>query len=194
MRKTVLCLLLLFAALASANAKVEFCPTGGLTFSFADVKNMTQGNFDTIKNGTSWFAGVDLRFPFTQVWALTAGARYSSLGASLISSVNPDSQAQIRTGYVEVPVNVQCSLDLMGLRPYLEAGAFGGYMVSNSASGVAEGTSFNKIEAGVRAGLGLQIWKIDIKAMYNYNFLPLITSSGASSRLSFVTLSLAFVL
>ncbi len=69
-------------------------------------------------------------------------------------------------GSVEVPVAVQWGPDLLLFRPYVEFVPFVGVNIFGN------GVQPTKMECGFGLGGGLEIWKIQVDARYNWNVNP----------------------
>lgn len=119
-------------------------------------------------------------------WQLGVGYQtHSTLGFSfqpeLIYKVTGYKISDIKDmnlGYVEVPLNVQWGPNLLVARPFVFAGPYVGVKVSNQFRGsdwsetdvetVRKG--LNTAEWGLGAGVGLNLFKLQLTAKYNWNF------------------------
>lgn len=107
--------------------------------------------------------------------------------------------------YVEVPLYLQWGPDLFLFRPYVEFGPYAGYCFYNrhlnrAADGdgkwgvltTNEWTNFKRWEYGLSFGGGVEIWKVQISAKYQWN-LSNITNSGENpKRLGSLMISAGF--
>ena len=109
-------------------------------------------------------------------------------------------------GYVELPVSVQWGPDLLLFRPFLDVTPFVGYGVYNKIAGTTtvwnDWTGLDRWEYGLGAGIGLDVWKFQLIARYNWNLGALTKDSTLSdiadmfsgkTNFGGVTLSLAFM-
>ena len=90
-------------------------------------------------------------------------------------------------GYLELPVSLQWGPDLLLFCPYLDVNPFVGYGLHYGLSGsfLGEDRSFrnkwegiSRLEYGLGLGAGVEIWKIQVTARYNWNFGSLFDAGG----------------
>ena len=99
---------------------------------------------------------------------------------------------------LDLMASVQWGVDLILFRPFLEVCPFAGYGVNGWGSLNDMWTKDGgRWEYGVGLGGGLQIWKFQVNARYNWNFgniLPKTVEKGMLKEADFngVTLSLAY--
>lgn len=191
MKKLLLSLALVIVASTSLSAKVGIGVLGGANFTVTQWDNIFKGNFDTIKNTTSWYAGLGIQVPLSKAWTLGTGAIFTNKSASMLNT-STQQEAGMKLSYVEVPLTVQLGIDLAIFRPYIEAGAFGGYMVDDTRWGIPDGYTLNKWEGGLKAGLGFQLWIFELSAHYNWNLVP-IYKENDTSFMSTVSVSLGII-
>lgn len=86
----------------------------------------------------------------------------------------------MKTGYVEVPVQLQWGPDLLVCRPYVLAEPFVGYAVNvKSVASVAgvekivkdfKDLNLNRFEYGLGVGAGVEFWRLQLAVKYFWNF------------------------
>lgn len=142
---------------------------------------------------TQWQAGLTYKFNLPLGFHLQPALLYSVKGAEGgISNMN------LSVGYLELMASVQWGVDLILFRPFLDVSPFVGYGVNGCGSLKQmwkEGA--NKFEYGVGLGGGLDIWRFQVVARYNWNFGSLMKGDFAKKTLGNanfggVTLSLAY--
>jgi hypothetical protein len=148
---------------ASVSAHAQLGITGGLTSSSTQVKDM-----ESVKALNQYHAGLVYKFDLGLGFAVQPGVIYQVKGARLgsIGTEAKGSDFELKTGFVEVPVQLQWGPDLLAFRPYLFAEPFIGYAVSSSDQVEGSGSvalknwaqdAKNKIEYGFGLGAGLEI-------------------------------------
>ena len=159
MKKLVVLILVAFAALlfaGQASAQHNYGVIGGVTFNHEAM--------------TQYHAGITYRAKLPMGFSVQPSLQYQDKGD---------------VGYLELPVSFQWGPDLILFRPFLDVTPFVGYGLNNEFWSQPSGawSGLNRWEYGLGAGLGLDIWKFQLIARYNWNF----TNYGG------VTLSLALL-
>lgn len=169
---TVLAVFLL--AGISASAQVRWGITAGLNFNTSKFTEIE------VKARTGWSVGgtclVDLPLGFSVQPSLL----YHQKGANIT-----DELAQ-NMGYLELPVSVQWGPDLLLFRPFLDVTPYIGYALYNKFSASMAGLELSssgwkgkeRFEYGLGVGGGLNIWRLQIIARYNWNFGSLYNVQG----------------
>lgn len=186
----------------SASAQAKWGVTAGLNFNtskFSDVN---------VKARTGWSVGgtclVDLPLGFSVQPSLL----YHQKGANITNEVSQS------MGFLELPVSVQWGPDLLIFRPFLDVTPYVGYALSNKFSASVAGIVLSdegwkgkeRFEYGLGLGAGVNVWKLQFIARYNWNFGSLYNVEGwddikphlkdlnsKSENFGGVTLSLAFL-
>lgn len=205
----------LFAAVAvTASAQINFGIIGGATFSSANPQDWKANE------KTMYHAGATVKFTLPVGFSIQPSVLYQVKG-SVIPSPTGDIEGTVdafksfdyTAGYLEIPVSLQWGPDLIIMRPYIEVTPFFGYALNNKFKG-EDGTvknnwtALNRWEYGLGVGGGVEVWKFQISARYNWNFGSLFNKDEISDATSFnnkmkeafsdnnfggVTLSLAFL-
>lgn len=184
----IACIMALCLGESFALAKHNVGVIGGATFSTQKLKEV---NSSTL---TQYHAGLAFKFRLPLGFALQPSILYQVKGAKLEDASN------LNVGYLEVPVSLQWGPDLIICRPYVECAPFVGYGLNNS---IKDWTDLNRVEYGVGLGAGLDIWRFQINARYNWNFGSLANANLFENKneviqafkdrnFGGVTLSLAF--
>ena len=103
--------------------------------------------------------------------------------------------AGLTVGCLELLASMQWGVDLILFRPFVEVCPFAGYGLDGS-SGITKvwPESAERFEYGVGLGGGLQVWRFQVNARYNWNFGNMMSPNrllrGDGSNV--VTLSLAY--
>lgn len=165
--KKIVILLAAAAALmlsSAVSAKAEgLIVKGGLTYTSAST-------VQELKNGKSgWEFGAGFQTETFSGLSLQPELLYKVKGVTLSDATKVD------MNYLELPVNVQWGIDLLIARPFIFASPFIGCNLgtkfskeSDLAATVKE--SVQKFEYGFGAGIGLDLFKFQITAKYNWNF------------------------
>lgn len=175
MKKIILavaCALMAFSAYAQKSG--HFGVIGGLTTTstkFSAIKSDIQA-----KNINLFHAGICYNQPIALGFAIQPALEYNVKGANL-SEITGLSDVNFKTGYLELPVQVQWGIDLLGIvRPFVFAEPFIGFALNNKtnlSSLSAEGWDNLKtrFEGGVGLGAGVDVVKhIQLTFRYFWNF------------------------
>lgn len=160
---------LLIACSMFAETKPRFGIIGGLTTSSATIKSLLPDLKS--KNFNQFHVGICYNQPLILGFAIQPGLEYNVKGVK-------EDGVSIKTGYLELPVQIQWGLDLLAvLRPYIFAEPFIGYSVYHKydvkdvASGTEVGNFGNKFEGGLGLGAGIDIFKhVQVSFRYFWNF------------------------
>ena len=172
------------ALLVSVSALAQPGIIAGLTSSSTSVKDM-----EDVKALNTYHAGLTCKVDLGLGFAVQPSIIYQVKGAN-IGDINKDTQKedfQLKTGFVEVPVQLQWGPDLLAFRPYLFAEPFIGYQVSSddeALGNIQNSESIKqwaeqaktKLEYGIGLGVGIEVVKhVQLSAQYFSNFGNLFT-------------------
>lgn len=143
---------------------------GGLNFSNLYTKNVDDNNVLTGFN-----AGLYAKFPITNSVAIQPEISYTTKGAELIyNNVFAQGTAKFNINYIEVPIllvmNVTENFNI-------HVGPYAAYMVSGKTSNDSnfgesqrelDTNDFNKFDAGLAGGLGIDLDALNFGVRYNY--------------------------
>lgn len=186
----------------SASAQAKWGVTAGLNFNTSKFSEVD------VKARTGWSVGgtclVDLPLGFSVQPSLL----YHQKGANITNELSQS------MGFLELPVSVQWGPDLLIFRPFLDVTPYVGYALSNKFSASVAGIVLSdegwkgkeRFEYGLGLGAGVNVWKLQFIARYNWNFGSLYNVDGwddikphlkdlnsKSENFGGVTLSLAFL-
>ena len=186
MKRLFLSLLVAAVSLCCAgtlSAQNKFGVIGGATFSHANFREFSRGTM------TQYHAGVTYRAKLPLGFSIQPSLIYQVKGA-MTSSDGVDANATI--GYLELPVSFQWGPDLILFRPYLEVAPFVGYSLNGLGvnNPISDWKSPDRLEYGVGLGGGVQIWRFQIGARYNWTFADIKNVKDAN--FNGVSLSLTF--
>ncbi|MGN0188991.1 MAG: porin family protein [Candidatus Cryptobacteroides sp.] len=162
---------------AVLSAQVRYGVIGGATFSTKKFKEISSGTY------TNFNAGLTLKVPLPLGFSFQPSLVYNVKGTKMtdVSDDNTSlSRFDLSVGYLELPLSVQWGPDLLICRPFLDVTPFVGYAVNNKmvatdatdASKSSERNSWtglNRFEYGVGLGFGIEVWRIQVLARYNWN-------------------------
>lgn len=168
MKRTFICIVLLLGCILSnaqeKTRKTQFAIMGGLTSSVASIKEVTTENIN------QYHVGIAAKFPVASFFAVQPGLQYAVKGVKL-SEFEGKLNANLSTGFIELPVQLQFGWDFKVVRPYVFAEPFLGYAVSNKINGEDTWNNIaSKFEYGVGAGIGLDLFNhVQLSARYFWN-------------------------
>lgn len=180
MKRLLSVIIVVFAVLTfagSAAAQHNFGVIGGITFSTTNVKEFNRGTM------TQWHAGLTYRAKLPHGFSIQPSLLYQVKGAKTIVDGN---HANTTMSYLEFPVSFQWGPDLILFRPFLDVTPFVGYGLGNKFWSEASGELSNswdgltRWEYGVGTGIGLDIWKFQVIARYNWNLGALSKNDSLS--------------
>jgi hypothetical protein len=159
MKKIALLLVsILCIGVLSAGAQ-GFIVKAGYNYSASSVSEMKKGR-------SGWQAGIGFQTSSSHGFSFQPELLYKVSGLKLSDGAN------LSLGYLELPLNVQWGPDLLICRPFVFAGPYVGYKVRTAASSdfpESAASVLNKFEFGLGAGLGINIWKLQIAGRFNWN-------------------------
>ena len=157
----------------NAGAQVKFGVLGGFTSSSTKASDIKT------ESVSLYHAGVAARVALPYDFAIQPQLVYQVKGTAVDGTVD----FNMKTGYVELPVQLQWGPDLMVCRPYVLAEPFVGYAVNaKSVTSVApieyvvndiKNMNLNRFEYGLGVGAGIEFWRLQLSAKYFWNFGPL---------------------
>ena len=191
MKKILLPALLCFVLLVcgeSSFAQVRYGITGGATFSSSRIKEMNRGTM------AGYHAGLALKVGLPLGFSVQPSLLYHVKGAKMQNVAPGNDRFDVRMSFLELPVSFQWGPDLLVFRPFLDVTPYIGYGLSNKLSGAdaasvetvdrnAWGHSgIRRFEYGLGTGVGIEVWRLQVTARYNWNFGPLSKKEPGASQ------------
>lgn len=165
----------------------NFGVLGGANFYTSNVKQVSGETM------TQWHAGITYKLNLPLGFHLQPTLMYNVKGADF-NLANMD----LSVGYLELMASVQWGIDLILLRPFIDVSPFVGYGV-NSCGDLKDlwKKEGNPLECGLGLGGGLDIWRFQIVARYNWNFGKLMSLNSSmdvlkNANFGGVSVSLAY--
>lgn len=129
---------------------------------------------------TGWSAGATCLLDLPLGFSIQPSLLYHQKGANITNEI-----AQTM-GYLELPVSVQWGPDLLIFRPFLDVTPYIGYALSNEVTTSLAGLQHTasswrgkeRFEYGLGIGAGINVWKLQLIARYNWNFGSLYDVEG----------------
>lgn len=181
-----------FTALQAQEKTASFGFKGGLNFS-----NLYTDNVDDNNVLTGFNAGLYAKFPISNNIAIQPEISYTTKGAELVyNNAFVQGTAKFNVNYIEVPV-----LLVMNITDNfnVHVGPYAAYMVSgkttndsnfSSSENELDTNDFNKFDAGLAGGLGIDLDVVNFGVRYNYGLTKIgkddsfISSDAKNSVLS----------
>jgi len=171
--------IILVALFISATSFAQIGIIGGLTSAQTDIKAAATDL--TTKMISQYHVGLVYKIPLGKIVTLQPGVVYNVKGATL-SEVEGAKDINFKTGYVEVPIDVQIGYSFgNAVRLYGIGEPFLGYAVTNEISAktildkiITDKGSWdnvkNRFEYGVAVGGGVELFKhVQINLKYFWN-------------------------
>ena len=165
----------------------DFGLVGGANFCSANIAGVSAESM------TQWHAGLAYKLNLPLGFHVQPTLLYNVKGSDFNLS-NTD----FTVGYLELMASVQWGIDLILFRPFLDVSPYVGYAVNHAGDLSTAWKEFgNKLDYGVGVGGGLDIWRFQLVARYNWDFGQIFKSDQSVSpvvdaRFRGVTLSLAY--
>ena len=184
----------------SASAQAKWGVTAGLNFNTSKFSEID------VKAKTGWSAGATCLVDLPLGFSIQPSLLYHQKGANITNEIAQN------MGFIELPVSVQWGPDLLVFRPFLDVTPYIGYALSNEVTTSLADFKFSswqgkeRFEYGLGIGAGINVWKLQVIARYNWNFGSLYNVEGwddikselkglsaDNENFGGVTLSLAFL-
>jgi hypothetical protein len=173
-RKIILAsLVMTFMGYTNTNAQsnvAKFGVKGGVNFS-----NLYTDNADDENVLTGFNIGLYAKVPVTNSISIQPEVYYTGKGAEVVyNNAFANGTAKFKLNYIEVPVMLVANVTK---NFNVQVGPYAGYLISGKTTNES-GTynfqdnintdDFNKIDAGVAAGLGIDLETVSFGVRYNY--------------------------
>mgnify|MGYP001172386462 FL=1 len=166
-----LAILLLFAAGTVTSAQ-GLIFKGGLNYTNVDL----EGKGFRFEDGSGWHFGAGYQTGSVLGFSLQPELLYSVQGVKLVD-IDRALEVQKKSSYLELPVNIQWGIDLIAAKPFIMLTPKIAYNIKNWANKEASNSLVNQLinektnlEYGIGVGAGLNIWKLQITAKYEWIF------------------------
>jgi hypothetical protein len=161
---------MVFTTVEAQEKTASFGFKGGLNFS-----NLYTDNVDDNNVLTGFNAGLYAKLPITNSVAIQPEINYTTKGAELVYNNSfANGTAKFNVNYIEVPVLLVLNLTN---NFNVHAGPYVGYMVSGkttndsnlfSTENELDTNDFNKVDAGIAGGVGIDLDVVNFGVRYNY--------------------------
>lgn len=197
MQSNILCALTLFLTAsfgmlhAQDNVTTEFGVKGGLNMS-----NLYTDDADDENVLFGFNAGVYATLPVSDFIAIQPELLFTTRGSKLeYNNALAQGNVKLKLNYIELPLLVRVNITK---NFNIHAGGYASYMVSAKSTGDGDfefedqydTDDFNKFDAGIAAGVGLDFNPISVGLRYNYGLTTIEKDGDDSSDLKNSNLSL----
>lgn len=156
---------------------------GGLTSTNSNIVSAAK----EVKDITQFHLGVTARVKLPLGFAVQPSLQYNIKGVDFSQNIDDAvSSINMKTGFIELPVQLQYGFNLLGFKPYLFLEPFVGCAVNNivtEKSGKERDTNTgwdnikNRIEYGLGAGAGVELFsRLQVSVRYFWNLGELYNS------------------
>ena len=165
----------LMAFSVQSSAQVLWGVTGGVNFNTSKFKEVS------VEAKTGWNAGLTFLCDLPLGFSIQPSLIYTQKNTNVTESIAQN------MGYMELPVSVQWGPDLLLFRPFVDFSPYIGYAVSNKTY-ISDNISVSddrwkgkeRFEYGLGIGGGINVWKLQVIARYNWNFGSIYNVDGWS--------------
>ena len=192
--------------LVAVSAYAQFGVVAGVTSSKSDIKSAIAD----VNNITQYHVGVTYKMSLG-AFAIQPSILYNMKGTKMNIAENSSIELDYKTGYIEIPVQLQLGLNLGLARLYGFAEPFIGYAITNAATLSGQDLKAdwnnvkNRLEYGVGLGAGVELIKhVQVSVRYFWNLgdmygvelkdmIPTATATIGSSKASGIAASVALL-
>ena len=161
-----------FSGIKAQENAAKFGIKGGVNFSNLYTEDVDDNNVLTGFN-----VGVFAKLPITNSIAIQPESYYTTKGAEVIyNNAFVDGTGRFKLNYIEIPVLLVVNLTE---NFNFQVGPYASYLVSGKTTNESNGSTFdfennldtndfNKIDAGLAAGIGIDLKSMSLGIRYNY--------------------------
>jgi hypothetical protein len=198
--KRLLSLVIALTVFCAVNlsAQGKWGVTAGMNFATSDWKEVD------VKARTGWSAGLTYLADLPLGLSIQPSLIYHQKGANITEEIAGN------MGVVEIPVSLQWGPDLLLFRPFVDVTPYIGYALTNDTFTkdgeiVLPWEDKERLEYGVGIGGGINVWKLQVIARYNWSFgsvynwegiknhFPDLAEGSANENFSGVTVGVSFL-
>ena len=157
--------------LVAVSAYAQFGVVAGVTSSKSDIKSAIAD----VNNITQYHVGVTYKMSLG-AFAIQPSILYNMKGTKMNIAELSSTELDYKTGYIEIPVQLQLGLNLGLARLYGFAEPFIGYAITNAATLSGQDLKAdwnnvkNRLEYGVGLGAGVELIKhVQVSVRYFWN-------------------------
>lgn len=172
------------------SAQFKLGIKGGWDFDNFDISGSV-GNQLKKDKSKSWNLGAVAQVSLTGDLYLQPEVLYSTQKSTLdYSAINTTPQkTEHKMSYFKVPVSLLYKFDVPTVTPYVSGGLYFGYAVNRND--IAK-ESVKKTDWGVSVGAGVEFWKFQVSANYNWALKDISEISNIKWRNNKFNVSVAF--
>jgi len=139
--------------------------------NIATIKSKKSSSQDIL---TGFMGGVAFQVVWPKGFAVQPEVLYSQKGCLFTGS-----GVRYDIDYVEVPVKVMYRLHLAEIKPFVFAAPYGAYAIRLKQQGEVISDDvlsdqINKLDVGIGAGAGFDIWKVQLSFRYSWGFAQVL--------------------
>jgi len=165
MKKILSVIAVLFLITYTADAQ-RFGVKGGLNFN--NLRDLSENVTESYDSRTGFHLGIMYQKKIPGIGlAVQPELMYMRTGVK-------NSGDGIYTDNLILPVNLQLGLDLIMIRPYITVAPYVTYAIGKGDGFTdTKWDDLNRFNYGIGAGVGIDIWKLQISGKYNWDLGPL---------------------
>ena len=198
MKKILSLAVILLFITSVAGAQSRFGIKAGLNFNTLQDVSESSGFEDAWKAQTGYHFGVawQIKVPLLGL-AIQPELMYSKVKTSFPEAYNASARpnpnfvspntilqfnpTEIELDYLTLPINLQLGIDMLVFRPFIVVSPYISFALQKGADlEDQDWEDINRFNYGVGAGVGIDIWKLQIMAKYNWGLGKLESATNTT--------------
>ncbi len=175
MKKIVILSLAILVSAVSLNAK-GFGVKAGFNFNSMSELKFENIKEDVFSKKTGFHVGILYKLDLPLGLSLQPELLYTQKGGSIDMASQEGAgikfNGDMKSHYLQLPVNLQLGLDLVLLRPFIVVSPYLSYVLSSDMdSSLSKMVKWNqdKLGYGIGVGAGLDVWRFQVTGKYNWD-------------------------
>lgn len=160
-------LLITAMLLLSVQGFSQFGIKGGLNFNSSEDFSLKEFDKSSLDNKTGFHLGLLYKFKIPLTGLSIQPELMYAQNESSFKGVNSSGNFKLST--LKLAASVQWGLDLMLLRPFVQAVPYVGYTLDNKTSLKNLEWNVDDLRYGIGLGAGIDVWKLQLSCRYNWD-------------------------
>jgi hypothetical protein len=162
MKKIIFTAMVAMFVSVGANAQFKLGVKGSYGFENFDISTNPSSQL-TKNNSTSWDLGILAQISLGGTFYLQPEVLYLSQKIESLSTELIPLEENSKRTHIQIPVNLLFKINLAVVNVFASGGAYFGYSINGTKF-----DSLQKTDWGVSIGAGVELWKFQVGARYNW--------------------------